>query len=283
MTVAPERPSTRATTPEAEPVLELRDVEAGYGGSTVLSNISLSVGQSSAVALLGANGAGKTTLLRVAAGLLRPRRGSVHVKGADVTRMRPHERARRGVCLIPEGRGIFRSLTVKENLELQVPKWAGPCDIAPAIDAFPVLGARLHQVAASMSGGQQQMLSMARAYLARPDVVLLDEVSMGLAPLIVEQIFESLGVLATTGCALVIVEQYVTRALEMAETAYLLNKGALVYAGPAADLDEDAMARGYLGAGTGPSPGAGVAGGRSPAVDVSANEDSATHEEMERS
>jgi len=240
---------TNGSVPTAGQVatVEASNITAGYGRSTVLSDVSLAVPPSTVVALLGANGAGKTTLLRVLAGLLRPRAGTVHVQGKDVTQAKPHQRAQAGLCLIPEGRGIFRSLTVRENLDLHIPPWAKSTDITPALDAFPVLRERLGQLAGTMSGGQQQMLALARAYLSNPSVVLLDEVSMGLAPLVVDELFESLSALAASGCALLIVEQYVTRAIAMADTAYLLSKGTVVYGGPAAGLDDDIMAQAYLG------------------------------------
>jgi branched-chain amino acid transport system ATP-binding protein len=231
----------------AAPALELRSVSAGYGASAVLHDVSISVPRSSVVALLGPNGAGKTTTLRVAAGLLRPSGGTVVIGGKDASKAAPFRRARQGVCLIPEGRGIFRSLTVMENLELLIPPWRKGSGIDPAIQAFPILGERLGQVAGSLSGGQQQQLALARAFLSAPDVVLLDEVSMGLAPVIVDQIFESLKLLASTGVALVLVEQYVSRALEMADTAYLMARGAIAWSGPAAALDTDAITRAYLG------------------------------------
>jgi branched-chain amino acid transport system ATP-binding protein len=229
------------------PALELRSVNAGYGASSVLHDVTISVPRSSVVALLGPNGAGKTTTLRVAAGLLKPARGTVVINGEDATKAAPFRRARQGVCLIPEGRGIFRSLTVRENLELLIPPWRKGSDIDPAVQAFPILGERLGQTAGSLSGGQQQQLALARAFLSAPDVVLLDEVSMGLAPVIVDQIFESLKLLASTGVALVLVEQYVSRALEMADTAYLMARGAIAWSGPAAALDSDAITRAYLG------------------------------------
>jgi branched-chain amino acid transport system ATP-binding protein len=229
------------------PALELRAVDAGYGATPVLHDVSISVPRSSVVALLGPNGAGKTTTLRVAAGLLRPSSGAVVIGGKAVNRTAPFRRARLGVCLIPEGRGIFRSLTVRENLELQIPPWRKDQSIDAGLEAFPLLGQRLGQAAGSMSGGQQQMLALARAYLSGPDVVLLDEVSMGLAPVVVDQIFSSLRALAATGVSLVLVEQYVSRALEMADIAYLMARGGIAWTGPAADLDTDAITRAYLG------------------------------------
>ncbi|HEX3567785.1 MAG TPA: ABC transporter ATP-binding protein [Acidimicrobiales bacterium] len=230
-----------------EAAIKLSHVDAGYGGTAVLRDVSIEVLPSSVVALLGANGAGKTTTLRAAAGLLRPSKGTVSIGGVEVNRRSSHQRARLGVCLIPEGRGIFRSLTVKDNLELQIPPWHKGKTIDAAIEAFPVLGQRINQVAGSMSGGQQQMLALSRAFLADPKVVLLDEVSMGLAPIVVEEIFESLRTLAATGVSLLLVEQYVTRALDMADVAYLMARGDIVWSGPAGDLDEGAVTSAYLG------------------------------------
>ena len=235
------------TSPSPAPVLLLSHITAGYGRSTVLRDVTVEVPAGSIVALLGPNGAGKTTTLRVAAGLLRPARGTVVIGGKEAGRSAPFRRARQGVCLIPEGRGIFRSLTVRENLELLIRPWRKGSGIDPAVQAFPILGERLGQTAGSLSGGQQQQLALARAFLSAPDVVLLDEVSMGLAPVIVDQIFESLKLLASTGVALVLVEQYVSRALEMADTAYLMARGTIAWSGPAAALDTDAITRAYLG------------------------------------
>jgi branched-chain amino acid transport system ATP-binding protein len=229
--------------------LQLAAVTAGYGGAPVLRDVSLQVPASSAVALLGANGAGKTTAMKVAAGLLRADSGSVLIGGNDVSNVPTHKRARRGLCLIPEGRGIFRSLTVRENLELQIPPWISDPDIGVAVDSFPILGKRLGQVAGSLSGGQQQMLALCRAYLSRASVVLLDELSLGLAPVVVDEIFESLAALRSGGVALLIVEQYVSRALLMADTADLLKRGEVAWHGPASELDEQTMAASYLGSG----------------------------------
>jgi branched-chain amino acid transport system ATP-binding protein len=222
-------------------------VTAGYGRVTVLRDIGLTVASGSVAALLGPNGAGKTTLLRTLAGLVLPTAGSVRVAGEDVTSSRPHQRARRGLCLIPEGRGVFPNLTVRENLALQVPKWAKDRSPDPAIAAFPELGARLGDRAGSLSGGQQQMLALSRCFLARPAVVLLDEVSMGLAPRIIDEIFAALRDLADGGVAILLVEQYVARALELADTVHLMHRGSLSFSGSSAQIDEEAVVRGYLG------------------------------------
>ncbi|HEY1702798.1 MAG TPA: ABC transporter ATP-binding protein [Trebonia sp.] len=233
---------------ENELTLELRGVDAGYGATPVLRDVRLEVPRSRVVALLGPNGVGKTTTLRVASGLLRPSGGTVAVGGQDATRTSPARRARLGVCLIPEGRGIFRSLTVRENLELLIPPWQKDAKIIDtAVEAFPILGQKMGQTAGSLSGGQQQMLALSRAFVSDPKVVLLDEVSMGLAPVIVDQIFQALRALAATGVSIVLVEQYVSRALEMADTAYLMARGGIAWTGPAADLNTDALAEAYLG------------------------------------
>jgi branched-chain amino acid transport system ATP-binding protein len=238
-----------------ELVLEIAGVDAGYGQAAVLRSVDLQVRPGSVVALLGANGAGKTTTLRVASGLIRPSKGFVTLDGSDMTRAPTHRRAKAGLCLIPEGRGIFRSLTVRDNLELQIPPWASSQTIEPALSAFPVLRPRLGQVAGSLSGGEQQMLAMSRAYLSEPKVVLLDEVSMGLAPLIVDQIFDSMRQLAATNVALVVVEQFVNRALEMADDAALMRRGEIVWRGPASEVDEEALTSSYLGEEQDAAPG----------------------------
>jgi branched-chain amino acid transport system ATP-binding protein len=229
------------------PALQLEGVHSGYENTTVLRGIDLVVQSGQFVALLGPNGAGKTTLLRTASGLLKPSKGSVHISAKNVTRAAAHKRARAGLCLIPEGRGVFRNLTVRDNLRMHVPTWISDKSVEPALDAFPALKDRLGQLAGTMSGGQQQMLALARAYLSRADVVLLDEVSMGLAPKIVEEIFDSLVKLASTGVAILLVEQYVTRALQLADRVVLLDRGQVSFAGAPSELEKDEMLRGYLG------------------------------------
>ncbi|WP_433602472.1 ABC transporter ATP-binding protein [Nocardia sp. CA-135953] len=227
--------------------LRLEGVSAGYGRTTVLRDVDLEVHTGSVVALLGSNGAGKTTLLSVASGLLRPSAGRVLIGETEVTRAAPNARARAGVCLIPEGRGIFRGMTVRENLLLQLPPWEKDKSFDVALEAFPALENRLGELAGRLSGGQQQMLALSRAYLAKPSLVMLDEVSMGLAPVVVEQIFESLHILASNGTALLVVEQYVERALQMSDHVYLLNRGQVVFSGRPDELDENEVMRGYLG------------------------------------
>jgi branched-chain amino acid transport system ATP-binding protein len=233
--------------PGGNPLLELSGVSAGYEGVAVLREVTVTVPAGHVVALLGPNGAGKTTLLRTAAGLLRPSAGHVLIKGKDVTRTPPNRRTKGGVCLIPEGRGIFRSLTVRDNLRMHVPPWAKDKSLDRALGAFPILEQRLGQTAGTMSGGQQQMLALARAYLSRPDVILLDEVSMGLAPKIVDEIFDALQRLASTGVALLLVEQYINRALDIADEVVLLDRGEVAYHGSPADLDQDTVMQRYLG------------------------------------
>jgi branched-chain amino acid transport system ATP-binding protein len=231
----------------APAALELVEVTAGYGSTVVLRNVSLAVPPGSIVALLGPNGAGKTTLLRTASGILVPSAGSIRIAGKEATRLAPNRRTRIGLCLIPEGRGIFRSLTVAENLRLQVPAWQKDKSYERVLDVFPVLRQRLSQIAGTMSGGQQQMLALARSYLSHPHVVLLDEVSMGLAPRVVDEIFEVFRTLAASGTSLLLVEQYVNRALDLADTAVLLNRGQILFQGPASELGQDRVLRGYLG------------------------------------
>jgi branched-chain amino acid transport system ATP-binding protein len=228
-------------------MLELRGIEAGYGEHVVLRDVSLTVQPGTVVAVLGPNGAGKTTLLRVASGLLKPAAGVVLLGGEDVTRTRPYMRVRRGLCHIPEGRGIYPTLTVRENLVLHSRKGEEAAALDRAASAFPVLGDKLRQPAGQLSGGQQQMLSLVRAWITSPRLVLVDEASMGLAPVVVDKIFEFLGQIAASGTALLIVEQYVNRALALADTVYLLNKGGVVFAGPPGDIADDLFTH-YLGA-----------------------------------
>jgi branched-chain amino acid transport system ATP-binding protein len=228
--------------------LQLRGVQAGYGGTPVLRGVDLTVPAGRVVALLGPNGAGKTTLLRTCSGLLHPTAGTITLGGRDVTYARPHVPARHGLCHVPENRAVFGGLTVRDNLRVMAGGRLRPDTIEEATEAFPVLGRRLDQLAGTMSGGEQQMLALTRAYLTGPRYVLLDEVSMGLAPIVVDQIFDFLRRLAARGTALLLVEQYVTKALALADIVYLLTKGVVDFAGEPTELDADALAARYLGA-----------------------------------
>lgn len=227
-------------------VLSIRDVAASYGETTVLRDFSLEVPQRSVVTLLGPNGAGKTTVMRLVSGTLKPVSGTIWFDGLDVTKTAAHTRAGKGICLIPEGRGIFRSLNVRENLELFRPTASRDVALDEVLEVFPVLASRLGQVAGTLSGGEQQMLALSRAFFAKPKIVLVDEVSIGLAPKIVDQIFDILRQLASEGVSLLIVEQYVRRALELADTVYLLNRGEVVLSGSTKEITYDDVADAYL-------------------------------------
>jgi branched-chain amino acid transport system ATP-binding protein len=227
-------------------VLELQEVTAGYGDVTVLRDVSLTVPDSGVVALLGPNGAGKSTLLRTASGLIRPRKGRVLFDGENITGMDPARLGRRGLCLVPEGRSIFPSLTVRENLLLYCPKRKEKAGIERALESFPALASRLRQVAGTLSGGEQQMLAIVRAYVSEPRLVLVDEASLGLAPLIVDRIFRFMTELTSGGTALLLVEQYINRALEMSQHVYLLRRGEISFSGRSSELEDQDIFRQYL-------------------------------------
>jgi branched-chain amino acid transport system ATP-binding protein len=229
-------------------VLEVRNVSAGYGTGRVLENVSLVVPDGAVVALLGPNGAGKTTLLRVMSGLLHPSAGQVLLDGVDVTNDSPYELSRAGICHVPEGRGIFPTLSVADNLRLQAPRSVDRRAVDLAAAVFPRLEQRRSQLAGTLSGGEQQMLALSRAYVAEPATVLLDEVSMGLAPKVVDEIFDYLRRLATEGISLLVVEQYVARALELADYVYILNRGRIRFAGEPGEVSDATVLDSYLGA-----------------------------------
>jgi branched-chain amino acid transport system ATP-binding protein len=228
-------------------LLEIEKVTAGYGDTVVLRDVSLSVPDAQVVALLGPNGAGKTTLLRVASGIIKPMSGRVRLNGEDVTGKRPFYMARRGLCNLPEGRGIFPSLTVRDNLILQSPKGKENATIDKAVEAFPALTDRMKQLAGSLSGGEQQMLALVRTFASDPKIVVVDEASLGLAPIVVERIFETLARIASSGVSVLLVEQYVTRALALADAACLLSRGEVVFTGPAEELEGDEIFERYFG------------------------------------
>jgi branched-chain amino acid transport system ATP-binding protein len=223
----------------SEPVLEVRDVEASYGAFRALFGVSLTVGAGEAVALLGANGAGKTTVARVVTGLVAPTEGAVLVDGINLTGARPYEFARAGVAHAPEGRSVFATLTVEENLTLSFRRALGRAGVkgalARAFELFPVLGARRTQAAGTLSGGEQRMLSMARVLVEAPKLLVADELSLGLAPIIVDEVYESLARLREVGTSLLIVEQLVGHALKLCDRVVLLHHGTVSWEGSAAD------------------------------------------------
>lgn len=228
------------------PALRVQDLSVGYGTTTVVRGVSLEVRPGSVCALLGPNGAGKTTLLKSISGLLKPLGGSVHLFGEDVTEQSVEARSRQGLCSIPEGRGIYRSLTVRENLVMQAPRRKEALALERATAAFPKLGERLRQQAGTLSGGEQQMLSLASAYVRDPRLIVVDEASLGLAPIIVDAVFEFLGQLADTGTSMLIVDQFAPRALALASHGYVLRRGELVYSGSAAELSTPDVFDRYL-------------------------------------
>lgn len=234
-------------TTETTTALSMKGITSGYGTTTIVRNIDLNIKAGSVTALLGPNGAGKSTLLKTMSGLIRPMSGSVMIDGHDVSSLAPNKRANLGLCHIPEGRGIFPSMTVKENLELQAKPGEQSIAIEKGIAAFPILGERLMQRAGTLSGGQQQMLSMARAYTQNPRVILVDEGSLGLAPIVVDEIFSFLAGVAAAGAALLIVDQFVARALALATSAYVMTRGEIVFAGTSAELQRSDVFERYLG------------------------------------
>ena len=232
----------------AVPALELTDIGAGYQNTTVLRDVSLTVPSGSVVALIGPNGAGKSTLLKVVSGLLKPSSGSVRLFGEDVVKLPPNRRARKGLCHIPEGRGIYKRLTVRDNLVMQAEPGDEDGAIARAAEAFPILGTRVNQLAGTLSGGEQQMLSMARTYTRNQRLILVDEASLGLAPIVVDEIFAFLDrMVKEHGVSLLIVDQFVHRALDMAQTAYVMNRGEITVSGPADELKGMDVFAEYMG------------------------------------
>ena len=223
---------------ERPPALELRGVRAGYGRINVLQDVDLVVPAGSVVALLGPNGAGKSTTLAVASGKVRPTAGHLHVAGQHVNGASPAQLARAGVCRIPEGRGIFPNLTVAENLRLVT--FVGELSFADVTaqvyDRFPRLAQRRGQVAGTLSGGEQQMLAMGRALVAQPGLLLLDEISMGLAPMVVRELYDVVAQLAAGGISILLVEQFAQTALAVADYAALMVGGQVVRVGQPADV-----------------------------------------------
>jgi branched-chain amino acid transport system ATP-binding protein len=227
-------------------VLDVRDVRAGYGRLEVLRGLSLEVPEGRIVALLGANGAGKTTALRVIAGLLRPTAGRVTFQGQSIAGLRPDRIVRRGLALVPQTRELFLQMTVDENLELGAfSRRDGRVgdDVETVFALFPRLRERRRQRAGTLSGGEQQMLAIARAWLTRPRLLLLDEPSLGLAPALVDEIFERIDRIRREGTTVLLVEQNARMALEVADWGYVLEIGRVVLSGSARDLADERLVR----------------------------------------
>jgi branched-chain amino acid transport system ATP-binding protein len=237
---SPERPA---------PLLELREVRAAYGRIEVLHGVDLAVPKGAVVALLGPNGGGKTTTLKVASGQMAATGGCIHLAGRHINGVAPDALARIGVCTIPEGRGVFPNLTVRENLRMVTFGGVSQAEVEErAFAQFPRLGERRHQLAGTMSGGEQQMLAMARGLAVDPRILFLDELSMGLAPLIVEELYEIVGGIAERGVSILVVEQFARTVLGVADYAAIMLHGRITAVGQPEDIAPELEAA-YLGAG----------------------------------
>jgi branched-chain amino acid transport system ATP-binding protein len=233
-------------------LLSIEQLQVAYGGIRAVKGIDLKVEQGELVCLIGANGAGKTTTLRAITGLVRAAAGTVRYDGTDITRLKPHEIARRGLALVPEGRGVFAQLTIEENLAMGAyarnDSKAVASDVERVFTLFPRLKERRRQTAGTLSGGEQQMLAIARALMSRPKLLLLDEPSMGLAPLMVEKIFDVVRTIASEGVTLLLVEQNARLALEISQRGYVLEGGLVTLTGEGRTLLHDPRIReAYLG------------------------------------
>ncbi len=235
-------------------MLTLKSVQAGYGRLPVLKGISLHVREGEVVTLIGGNGAGKSTTLRTISGLLRARKGEIEFAGHDLTRLAPERIVTLGLALVPEGRRVFRTLSVTANLELgayhRKDKGQVRRDLEDLRQRFPILQSRAQQAAGTLSGGEQQILAIGRALMARPRLLMLDEPSMGLAPRMVTQVYEILAELKASGTTILLVEQNARAALKVADRGYVLETGRIILDGVAAELREDPeVQRAYLGKG----------------------------------
>lgn len=244
--------SSRNTRNTRRRALRVVDLHAGYGAVQVLHGISLEVFEGEIVTLIGANGAGKSTTLRVLSGLLRPKRGQIYVWDEEVTDLRADRLVRMGVAHCPEGRMVFPSMTVRENLILGAYTVSDGRQIAATIDEmfqrFPILRERRNQLAGTLSGGEQEMLAIARALMSRPRLLLLDEPSLGLSPIVVDQIFDLLVELNREGLSILLVEQNANLALEIAQRAYVMQTGEIMASGFTSDLLEHPIVKAsYLG------------------------------------
>jgi len=234
-------------------ILEVRSLQVAYGGIHAVKGIDLHIAPGELVALIGSNGAGKTTTLKTLAGLLHPASGQIHYDGKNLHNIAAHQRVTMGMALVPEGRGVFARLTVQENLQMGAYSRSDQheiaADLARMYELFPRLAERKNQLAGTLSGGEQQMVAMARALMSRPRLLMLDEPSMGLAPLKVQKIFETIRDIAALGMSILLVEQNARLALQVAQRGYVMESGAITLSGAASELlGSDAVQRAYLGA-----------------------------------
>ena len=236
-------------------LLDIKDLKVSYGKIEAIKGITLNVSQGEIVTLVGANGAGKTTLLKTISGILKPSNGVIKFEGKDIQSIAPHDRVLAGLCQAPEGRGIFPGMTVLENLEMgkySRPEWKKELqeDLDRVYTLFPRLKERQGQAGGTLSGGEQQMLSIGRALMARPRLLLLDEPSMGLAPMFIQQIFKIIREIQTQGVSILLVEQNAAQALSCANRAYIMETGTIVKEGSGKELlNDEAIKKAYLGTG----------------------------------
>jgi branched-chain amino acid transport system ATP-binding protein len=236
-------------------LLDIKDLKVSYGKIEAIKGITLNVSQGEIVTLVGANGAGKTTLLKTISGILKPSNGVIKFEGKDIQSIAPHDRVLAGLCQAPEGRGIFPGMTVLENLEMgkySRPEWKKELqeDLDRVYTLFPRLKERQGQSGGTLSGGEQQMLSIGRALMSRPRLLLLDEPSMGLAPMFIQQIFKIIREIQTQGVSILLVEQNAAQALSCANRAYIMETGTIVKEGSGKELlNDEAIKKAYLGTG----------------------------------
>ncbi len=237
-----------------EPILRVEGISLAYGHIVALRDVSLKIEEGEAVAILGANGAGKSSLIKTLVGWQKPRSGQIFWRGTDITRLPPWERARLGMAVVPEGGRVFRDMSVEDNLRLGAFLASDRREIAEGMDRvfslFPILKERRKQVARTLSGGEQQMLAIGRAVMLRPKLLLVDEVSMGLAPILVEEVFAALARLHREGTSICLVEQNAHEALQVVERGYVLENGRIALSGSAEELGRDpGIQAAYLGSG----------------------------------
>ena len=233
-------------------MLEINDIVVNYGMINAIKGISFSVEKGEVIALIGANGAGKTTTLHTISGLLRPKSGNITFNGVDITKVPAHKIVSMGIAHVPEGRRVFSQLSVMENLKMGAYTRSSQAEkdetLEVVFDRFPRLKERMNQAAGTLSGGEQQMLAMGRALMSKPQIVLMDEPSMGLSPLLVSEVFNIIESISKSGTTVLIVEQNAKKALSIADRAYVLETGNIVLSGKASDLiNDDSVKKAYLG------------------------------------